>query len=74
MVSQHAGLIHPLNCFCGWWAPMATWQNEGGSALVPDNAKGRAWMAKADEIQAAGTEAEWDAHSLKLVAIGGEWK
>jgi hypothetical protein len=50
-----------------------SWQNEGGSALVPDNAKGRAWMAKADEIQAAGTEAEWDAHSLKLVAIGGEW-
>jgi hypothetical protein len=51
-----------------------TWQNEGGNALVPDTKAGRAWMEKADEIQSSGTEAEWDAHSLKLAAIGGEWK
>lgn len=53
---------------------MTEWQNEGGNALVPNTKAGRAWMAKADEIQSSGTEAEWDKHSLRLVAIGGEWK
>jgi hypothetical protein len=53
---------------------MMTWRNDGGSALVPDNDRGRAWVEKADKIQAHGTEAEWDAHSVELTELGGEWK
>jgi hypothetical protein len=53
------------------------WGNDCGSARVPDTPLGRAWIERANEIQsrpetAANVEA-WDAHSLALDAIGGEW-
>ena len=57
---------------------MLNWNNDEGTAEVPNTAEGRAWIEGANRIMDQETEDEsgadeWDEHSIELARIGGRW-